>query len=249
LGFLYFLVKRNTRLVFLFSSVIAFLLTITLLVVQISPRYTYGVYPLFVVLSVYSAFCILLSIGKILETGINNLLPLRAIALACVILIFMGNLEPNRVLAGYKDALARQNPELFEHVKQNLQPDDVVVANLPAAAAVSLGKLDYFLPSQGILSLDGFYLKQGQMIDRWAGGKVISNVDQFAELLNKSNRVWIQLDDNPRPNEPNQRQLYNYVRSLGKSVFEPYGVRLRLWQKSDGMLPTEANQGKDLGNY
>jgi hypothetical protein len=249
LGFLYFVIKRNTKLVFLFSSVIVFLSTITILVVQISPRYTFGVYPLFVILSVYSAFCILVSLGKILENRIKNILPLRAIALACAALIFMGNLEPIRVLAGYQDALARQNPELFEHVKQNLQPGDVVVANLPAAAAVSLGKLDYFLPSQGILSLDGFYLNQGQMIDRWAGGKVISNVDQFAELLNKSNRVWIQLDDNPRPNEPNQRQLYNYVRSLGESVFEPYGVRLRLWQKSDGMLPTETNQGKDLGNY
>ncbi len=249
LGFLYFLIKRNTKLVFLFSSVIIFLLTIIILVVQISPRYTFGIYPLFVILSVYSAFCILVSLGKILENGINNSLPLRAIALVSVALIFIGNIEPNRVLAGYRDALARQNPELFEYVKQNLQLGDVVVANLPAAAAVSLGKLDYFLPSQGILSLDGFYLKQGQMIDRWAGGKVVSSVDKFSELLNKSNRVWIQLDDNPQPKEPNQRQLYNYVRSLGKSVFEPYGARLRLWQKADGILPRETNEGKDIGNY
>ena len=167
----------------------------------------------------------------------------------CVALLFIGNLEPGRLLAGYQDALARENPKLFDYIKDHLQPNDVVVANLPAAAAVSLGKLDYFLPSQGILSLDGFYLNQGQMIDRWAGGKVVNSVDQFSEVLNKSNRVWIQLDDNPQPQDPNQRELYDYVRTLGKSVFEPYGARLRLWQKADGMLPREANDGKDLGNY
>jgi len=249
LGFGYFLIKRNTKLVFLFSSICIFLLSITILVVQISPRYTFAIYPLFVILSVYSAFCILGSLGKFLENGINNLLPLRMFSLFCVALLLIGNLEPSRVLAGYTDALARQNPQLFDYVKEHLQPDDVVIANLPAAAAISLGKLDYFLPSQGVLSLDGFYLKNGQMIDRWAGGKVINSVDQFSEVLNKSNRVWIQLDDNPRPNSPNQQQLYDYVRSLGKSVFEPYGVRLRLWQKTDGILPREINQGKDLGNY
>ncbi|WP_434685649.1 glycosyltransferase family 39 protein [Pseudanabaena minima] len=249
LGFIYFLIKRKTKLIFLFSSICLFLLSITILVVQISPRYTFAIYPIFVTLSVYSACCILGSLGRMLENGIKNLLPLRAIALACVFLLFMGNLEPSRVLAGYQDALARQNPELFDYVKQNLQPDDVVIANLPAAAAIGLGKLDYFLPSQGILSLDGFYLKEGRMIDRWAGGKVVNSVDQFSEILNQSNRIWIQLDDNPRPSQPNQRQLYDYVRSLGKSVFEPYGVRLRLWQKSDGLFPREINVGKDLGNY
>ncbi len=249
LGFVYFLIKGNAKLIFLFSSVCFFLLSITILVVQISPRYTFAIYPLFVTLSVYSAFCILGSLGQILENGINSLLPLRAIALFCAALLFIGNLEPNRVLAAYQDTLARQNPQLFDYVKQNLQVGDVVVANLPAAAAVSLGKLDYFLPSQGILSLDGFYLKHGQMIDRWAGGKVVNSVDQFSAILSKSNRVWIQLDDNPQPNEPNQRQLYNYVRAIGRSVFEPYGVRLRLWQKADGMLPRETNEGKDIGNY
>ncbi|WP_103668324.1 glycosyltransferase family 39 protein [Pseudanabaena sp. BC1403] len=249
LGFVYFLIKRNTKLIFLFSSIFLFLFSITILVVQISPRYTFAIYPLFVTLSVYSAFCILGSLGEILENGINKLLPLRAIALFCVALLFIGNLEPGRLLAGYQDALARENPKLFDYIKDHLQPNDVVVANLPAAAAVSLGKLDYFLPSQGILSLDGFYLNQGQMIDRWAGGKVVNSVDQFSEVLNKSNRVWIQLDDNPQPQDPNQRELYDYVRTLGKSVFEPYGARLRLWQKADGMLPREANDGKDLGNY
>jgi len=249
LGFAYFLIKKNGKLIFLFSSVCIFLLSITLLVIQISPRYTFGIYPLFVILSIYSAFCILGSLGRSLENAIHGLLPLRAIALCSVILLLASNLEPSRVLAGYQEALARQNPQLFEYVQQHLQPEDVVVANLPAAAAITLGKLDYFLPSQGILSLDGFYLDQGRLIDRWAGGQVINSVDQFIAILEKSNRVWIQLDDNPQPNEPNQRQLYDYVRSLGHSVFEPYGVRLRLWQKADGILPKEINQGKDLGNY
>jgi hypothetical protein len=249
LGLAYFLIKKDGKIIFLFSNVCIFLFSITFLVIQISPRYTYGIYPLFVTLSVYSGFCILGSVGKIFESAIAGLMPLKAIALSSVILLFLFNIEPGRMLSGYQEALARQNPQLFEYVRQHLEPSDIVVANLPAAAAIGLNKLDYFLPSQGILSLDGFYVNQGRTIDRWAGGEVINNTDRFAAVLEKSSRVWIQLDDNPRPNEPNQRQLYDYARTLGNSVYEPYGVRLRLWQKEDGILPRDVNQGKDLGNY
>jgi hypothetical protein len=249
LGLVYFLIKRNGKLVFLFSSVLLFLFSSTFLVSRLSLRYVFPVYPLIVILSVYSAFCILNSLARLLEHEIKSLLPLRAIALCSVILLLATNIEPLRVLSAYQEALERQNQQLFEYVQQHLKPDDVVIANIPAAAAIALDKLDYFLPSQGLLSLDGFYMNQGRMIDRWAGGQVINSSDQINAILEKSNRVWVQLDDYPRPLSPNQMELYDYIRSLGRSVYEPYGVRLRLWQKEDGIIPLNLNQGKDLGNY
>ena len=249
LGFVYFLIKRNGKLVFLFSSVMLFLLSSTFLVSRLSLRYTFPVYPLIIILSVYSAFCILNSLARSLEHGIKSLLPLRAIALCSVILLLASNIEPLRVLSAYPEALERQNQQIFEYVQQHLKPNDVVIANIPAAAAIALDKLDYFLPSQGLLSLDGFYIKHGRMIDRWAGGQVINSPDQIKSILEKSNRVWVQLDYYPRPLSPNQMELYDYVNSLGRSVYEPYGARLRLWQREDGIIPQNVNKGKDLGNY
>jgi hypothetical protein len=87
------------------------------------------------------------------------------------------------------------------------------------------------------------------LIDRWAGGVSITNLDQMSHILAKANRVWIQLDDRRRPRNTDLAQLHDYFFTLGQPVFNTYGVQLRLWKKEDGLLPQVPNQGKDLGVY
>ena len=249
LGFIYFLKRRNGELVFLFGVVFLNLIVLSILLYQIADRYTYAIYPLFILLAVYSAVCVGESLGRRLEEILNGLLPLRQIAVGGIALLLISNIEPSRVLAGYQDAIARFNPQVFEYVRVHRQPGDVAIANLPSAPAIALNGLDYYLPSSLALPFDGVYWHEGRLIDRWAGGVVLTNLDQMSHILEKANRVWIQLDDTQPPPNSELAQLYDYLHTFGQPVLDTYGVRLRLWQRQDGILPRVPNQGKDLGAY
>jgi hypothetical protein len=71
----------------------------------------------------------------------------------------------------------------------------------------------------------------------------------MSQVLEQAKRVWIQIDDRKPPDEPELAELYYYYRTIGKSAMETFGVRLRLWQKEDGLLPRVPNQGQDLGAF
>ena len=246
LGFVYFIIRRQGKLVFLFSVVLIKILLLTLMVYQIGTRYSYAVYPIFVLLAVYSAVSIIETLGRRLEFSLKSLLPLRTIACGFLALLLISNLEPNRVLAGYHDAINRNNTQLFEYISQHKQPGDVVFASNAPAAAIGLNGLDYFLPKQ-TLPFDAFYLHEGRLIERVAGGVVVTNLDQINRVLENAKRVWIHLDDARATGFA--PELVDYFKTLGKPVMESFGVRLRLWQPEDGLLRRVPNQGKDLGNY
>lgn len=246
-GFIYFLIARNAKFIFLFSSVIIYLLTITLLSSTINPRYTYGIYSLFVILSIYSAISIIEEIGYRLQKFLPILLPIKNILTIIVLGVFILNIEPTRVLAGYQSAINIRNHELLEYVKQNKQAGDIVISNSPPTAANTLGKLDYHFSQVNTVEFGNLFSRNGQLIDRAAGSVEISNKDQMSNILSKARRVWIHLDLG-RETLSNS-EIGNLITILGKTVKESFGSRLRLWQQEDGSLFHIPNEGKDLGNY
>ncbi|MEH1860695.1 MAG: glycosyltransferase family 39 protein [Nostoc sp.] len=249
LGFVYSLKRRDAKILSLFAAIFMVVISLTILVEVDSPRYAYYIYPIFIMLSVYSAGGILTSIGSRLEHILKNLLPLRIISIGFLSILLMVNIEPGRVLAAYKDVLSRDNNQIFEYIRTHRQEGDVVMGNLPAAAAISLGKLDYYLPSRGFVGFDGLYMRESRLIDRWAGGVAINNLDQMSHILEKVDRAWIQLDDNQPPKDKQLLEIYKYTRNLGQPIIETYGVKLRLWKREDGIFTRIPIQGKDLGLY
>jgi 4-amino-4-deoxy-L-arabinose transferase-like glycosyltransferase len=246
-GFFYSLWRRDGKVLFVYNLVLVGLLGLTILVLANGARYFYSLYPLFVILSVYSAFQLSGLVGEQFSTHVQ--LPLKALAFGWCLLVLAGNLEFERILGSYGNEYARRSPDVFEYIKTHRSPGDVVLANLPSASAISLGGVSYYLPPNGQPPLDGLYMRDGRIIDRWGGGIVVTNIDQLSHILEKSDRVWIHLDDNIRPSETDRAQFYDYFNNLGQAVMESYGVRLRLWQKGDGILPRIPNEGKDLGTY
>jgi len=245
LGWVYFLKRRDGKTLFLFSSVSINLILLTILIYQIATRYTYQIYPVFILLAVYSAACIAESLASKLEVFTVNLLPIRQIAIASILLLLILNVEPNRVLASYHDALTRRNNEAFAYIRSHRQAGDVVISTSPAAASTGLGGLDYFIP--GNIRFDVFYWNDGRVIDRWGGGKLISNLDQMSHVLENSKRVWLHVDNHTEGRfEPVFR---NYIETLGEPVMETFGARVRLWKPEDGVFPRVPYQGGDLGAY
>jgi Dolichyl-phosphate-mannose-protein mannosyltransferase len=244
-GLIYFLMRRNGKLLFLYSTVLLHLIFLTILVTQRSNRYAYAVYIPFIALSVYGAICVISEIGKRLEMSLNHLLPLKSVALVFVLLLLIFNIEPARVLAGYQDAITRRNTEVYEYIRDHRKPGDAVISVTPAHAP-SIGGLDYYLTGSTI-SFDIPYWHDGRVIDRWGGGVIVSNLDQLNRILEKSNRVWLHLDEN-RDVKFDPKML-SFVQTFTKPEFETFGARLRLWRREDGYFPTIPNQGKDLGVY
>lgn len=245
LGLIYFLKHKNDIVLFLYSGIFVNLFFLTTLVRQIANRYFYTLQPLFLLLAVYSGICIIQSLGSKLELSLKSLLPLKRVAIAFLLLLLFLNVEPERVLAGYQDTLFRRNSEVIEYVRDRRQPKDVLISSSASAAAEVLGGLDYYLLAGTVV--DAIYWHDGRIIDRWAGGVVVTNLDRMSQILENVDRVWIHLDDG---NEKKfDADFVNYFKTLGKPVVDSFGTRLRLWQRQDGLLPRLSNQGKDLGNF
>lgn len=245
IGCIYFLKTRNTKLLFWSITVLTQVMIVTILCYNLAERYVYSVYPLFLLIAIYSAIDIAETQGNKIQQLLENWLNLRAIALSFVIIIIVINLEPPRVLAAYHESINRRNIQVFEYITNQKQTDDVVISPLPSLAVVSLGKLDYFLMGTGYF--DAIYWHQGKLIDRWAGAVVVTNIDQVNRIFEKSKRVWIHLEDTREGRF--SPDTWQYMESLGQPVIDSFGTRLRLWQPENGLPNRIPNNGKDLGAY
>ncbi|MEH2253310.1 glycosyltransferase family 39 protein [Nostoc sp.] len=244
-GFAYFIKAHNSKLFFLFGVIFSNIFFVTILCYGTAERYVYNIYPLFILLAIYSAIYLTKSLANKLEQLLYGHLPLQAIALTITILVVLINVEPIRILAGYQEAINRRNIQIFEYIRIHKQYGDVVISPLPSLTVISLGKLDYFLMGTGYF--DAVYWDHGRLIDRWSGAVVVSNLDQLNQVLERHKRMWIHLEDT-REGRFNP-DTWQYVQNLGKPVIDSFGTRLRLWQPEDGLPNHIPNKGKDLGAY
>ena len=248
-GLIYFILCKNSKIVFLYSSVIINLIFLTILVALRASRYTYPFYPLLIMLSVYGIFCIAESIGDMLEPIQQKTLLLKGIATSFVLLLLLGNIEPGRVLNSYNESITARHVQVSEYIRDHWQEGDVVISNVPAVHANTLGKADYYVPHRGSF-FDAVYWNDGRLIDRWEGRQLLTNPDGFSHILANANRVWIHLMHQPQlPKDYDFAKFHALLRTTGQPVLETFGTDLRLWKKEDGVLRSIPNRGRDLGTY
>ena len=131
-GWLYFCYRKDGRTLFLFNTVLINVIFVTVLVSLKASRYTYPFYPLFNLLAVYSAFILAEWLGNHLQTWLGGQLPMRVITIAAIGLLFLGNIEPDRILASYSESLTPRHLEVSQYVVDHKQPGDVVISNTPS---------------------------------------------------------------------------------------------------------------------
>ncbi len=248
-GFVYFLLRRNKVNIFLYSLILIDIIFLTIVVFFEGSRYTYPLYPLFVLLSIYSACHLAEQLGEKLTAISDNLLPFKAIAVTSILLLLLLNIEPIRVLSSYQDSIAARHIQVTEYIKVHKQPGDVVISNVPSVHSNVLGGADYFIPHR-MSFFDAAYWLDGELVDRWEGGIVVTNADQLREILAQNHRVWLHLLYVPQlPKDIEIAKFHDLLETLGEPVLETFGTTLRLWSSEDGVLPRLVNQGKDLGSY
>lgn len=212
-------------------------------------RYTYPLYPLFVLLSIYSACHLGEKLGEKLNKISANLLPFKFIVMGSILLLLLLNIEPIRVLSSYQDSITARHIQVTEYIKNHKQPGDIVISNVPSVHTTLLGGTDYYIPHR-MSFFDAVYWRKGQLVDRWEGGILLTNGDQLSDILAKNQRVWIHLLYLPQlPKNVEIGKFYDLLETLGEPVLETFGTTLRLWNSEDGVLPRLVNQGKDIGTY
>ena len=248
-GWLYFCRQKDGRKLFLFNMVLLSIMFVTVLVSLKASRYTYPCYPLFILLAAYSAFTIAERFGTILSTWIGPLLPMKTIAIAAVAILYLGNIEPDRILASYSESLTPRHLEVSQYIVDHKRPGDVVISNTPSVHANVLKGADYYVPHR-MSFFDAAYMHNGRLIDRWEGRLVLTTTDQLSDVLTHADRVWIHVFHQAQlPRDAELAKFYDVLQTISQPVLDTYGASLRLWTKEDGIFQLPPNRGRDFGAY
>ncbi|NEP60040.1 MAG: glycosyl transferase [Symploca sp. SIO2G7] len=248
-GLVYFLLRKDKVKLFLYSTILINIIFVTVVVLFEGSRYTYPLYPLFVLLSIYSACHLAEIFGEKLTNISGNLLPFKLIVISSVLTLLLFNIEPIRILSSYQDSITARHIQVTEYIKNHKQPGDIVISNVPSVHSNLLGGADYFIPHR-MSFFDAVYWRDGQLVDRWEGGIVVTNADQLKEILTQNQRVWLHLLYTPQlPSDIEIAKFHDLLETLGEPVLETFGTTLRLWDSKAGVLPRLVNQGKEFGSY
>lgn len=233
---------------YIYAGLLANILLVTVMVFLRAPRYIYPVYPLFVLLAVDGLLRCTADLARVLQTALPRSLRLQPLLVTMALLLLAANIEPGRVLASYGESITPRHREAALYVQAHRQPGDVVIANVPAGHANISGGADYYLVHR-MSFFDAVYQHDGRLIDRWEGGQVLDNLDQLSRILATADRVWLHTFDRQLPKDPELAKFFNQLQTLGTTALDTYGTRVRLWQRTDGVLPRVPNRGRDLGAY
>jgi hypothetical protein len=246
LGLVHTFMKRDVRRAFFFAAVLLYLAELTMLLRQISVRYTSAVYPLFVMLAIISAFDLARALGEKFGKAIAAPQALRASLAVIMLAMFMLSEEYPRVLWGQNERMVKGTTDLTRYIRDHRTDGDVVMSPAAPAAAVELGGLDYYI-SANSLYFDIPYRDGDYVRDRWGGGILLSNPEAFARVFEKSDRVWIYYDELTESRlSPAMR---HYIRTTGRPVMESYAASLRVWDRNRDPIPEVMPTGRSIGAY
>lgn len=247
-SFIYFSIRKDRNFIFLFIGIYTNIAIITIMVFLKAARYTYPTYPIFLLLGIYGAFCIMGDIGRYIDRYTDRDHLWQTVLTVCLIGLLIFNIEPIRILNSYHDSIRPRHTDLAEYVRDMRQPGDRIISNVPAGYSTTLGGADYYLMHR-MSFFDAVYKHQGRVIDRWEGGILLTNGDQLKEIMENSNRVWFHLFDRQLPKDPELARFFNQIQGTGQPILETYGAQLRLWAKDDGVLQRSPDQGGNFGAY
>ncbi len=245
-GFIYSLIRRDWWRFFLFVSVLMYLVELTVLIRQISVRYTSPMYSLLLILAVTSAF----DIARELATAFGNRFAkpavLRVAISLMVLLTLLTGQQYAQVIWPNDEHLTKGTTQVVRFIRDHATSKDVVISPAAPPAALELGGLDYYLASN-VLYFDIPY-RDGDLIrDRWGGGVLVSNPEAFSRIFETADRVWIYYDEvSESKMSPEMRY---YLRTTGRPVMESYAATLRIWDRERDPFPFAAREGREVGTY
>ena len=217
---------------------------VNLLVTHVSLRYQYAFFPLWVLLGVYGVAAAARALAALsLPPGrlrrVNRWMP-SACAFLFITTVVV-SWAPWRIRDSYASTLLGDATGAFRFVASQRREGDRIAATEPHthAALLEVGQVDYDL---AVPLLYDFALREGgRLIDRNAGARVLSSLEDLEDVVRRNDRLWIVLNrEKLRSRGRNLRWEYpgarieSFIRQNCRLEYETYLWSVFLWDAGAG---------------
>jgi hypothetical protein len=248
-GIVYWLWHPDKAMYMLYLVVGVTVATLTVIMLQIASRYCFGIYPPFVVIAVVTGDAYVRSASERFlpalsaAAGAFSRAGWRAAMAAVLVACFAANLEVQKVADSYSRQRFMEHPAGLEYVGHHMRPGDKIMTVHPMPAAILFGYVDYYLVSA--VHFDEIYMRQNGIMERWAGGRLVSKIEQIQKLMHRHERIWILVDEvKMRAFNPDMVAFLNQFCTV---KYEFFGGQVMLWDRSAGRTATfpDRDSGSD----
>ena len=130
----------------------------------------------------------------------------------------------------------------FDYVEDNWREGDKVLTGTPAAAAIYLGRNDYY----AVRGTEGYAYRilerDGVLVDRWLGSRWLETEAQLQAVLGGSDRVWLVLERWGLVKEYYSPHMMQQLLAMTEFVREDNGIIVLRSRQGAELVPTEPPQ-------
>jgi hypothetical protein len=130
----------------------------------------------------------------------------------------------------------------FDYVKDHWLEGDRILTGTPAAAAIYLGRNDYY----AVRGTEGYAYrileKDGQLVDRWMGSPWLETAEDLHRVLSSSDRVWLVLERWGLVKEYYSPLMMQQMLAMTDFVREDNGIIVLQSRSGTELLPQEPTQ-------
>jgi hypothetical protein len=157
----------------------------------------------------------------------------------------IADLHLDGLMRSYDQHLIMQHESAYRYIAEHRRPGDVVISVSPMSGAVVLGGIDYYLEQE--LQFDEVYMTPFAIVDRWAGGKLVTKIDQVRDILSTASRAWIIMDQ--AESKKFTPDFLAYLYGVTQPRLEFLGGELLLWTASDGTYVQSKDSGGSIDDF
>ncbi|WGS84669.1 glycosyltransferase family 39 protein [Methylomonas sp. UP202] len=230
--------KSDPAIVTLYLLVFVSAFVASVLLMQIANRYVSPLYPFLIVLAVLTGRgWIDVLAERIFGTGaavelLRN--RWRTIVAGLLLTLVPFQSDPLALVDAYSRPINMGHETAYHFIAAQKSPDDKILTVSPMSAAIVMGGVDYYLMET--LSFDEVYRHasvQGQVVDRWAGGKLVTNLEELRRLFNQHRRVWVITDE--MESKKMSDELLGFLERTSEVRYEFFGGKVLLWDAGRGL--------------
>ena len=189
--------ERNRNTLAFVAFLISGIVTTNILVTNVSLRYLYWSFPVWMLLSADGMRLLISTLTSIVyppQQHLNRYVVTSGVGCLLCIGCIVASWSPWRIPGSYEMRILGDSTGAVRWVRSQKQPGDKIAITEPHTHCAYLegDKCDYDLAIP--LLYDFAVMRNGVLVDRNGGGEVISNLDDLIHVFSKGDRVWLVLN-------------------------------------------------------
>ncbi len=236
--------EQNRNTLSLLSMLVSGVVMTNILVTNVSLRYMYWLFPVWILLSVDGMRLVLSTLVSLVyppDRNLNRYVATLAVCCFMCLASILASWSLWRIPGSYEMRILGDSTGAVRWVRSQKRPGDRIAITEPHTHCAYLegDKCDYDLAFP--LLYDFAVMRNGVLVDRNGGGEVISNIDQMIREFSEGNRIWVLLNrEKFRTRGKNMRWEYpgarfeTFIRKNCELKHRTYLWSVYLWDPAAG---------------